>query len=269
MNIFNWRDEKIANLNKAKLAPIIENINNQKLLVYYTSVGELHAILTNISIYSLLTKGEYKGDILVFGDDYFINHNEHNVKVIKVKQESYHPCNLRVFYSEQIDVEKYDQIMYLDSDIEVINNIYSMFTAKDNLLCVEESWGVRESFPRDYATASYGFTDEEFKQYGKKKVINSGQFCIDAKLFRQFISEWKKLALEHPLVWGSDQSSLNLLICRNLISTKLFDIGLVQILNFYTEKKSSVMIHFICENKNIMLAKYNKQSFLDNVKKYY
>ena len=263
-NVFIWRDSKIASIEKRKLEPIIEEIKKLRLLIYYTSFGELHATLTNISIQTLLSKGNYKGDILVFGDDYFINNNQFSVNVVKVKKELYHPCLLKVFYADQIKAESYDQIMFIDSDIEVTNDIYSLFQAKDKLLYCEEPYGIRRTFPKNYATANYGFTEEEFWKYGDKRVVNSGCFCIDAKLFRRFIEEWRNIMLEHSLQWGSDQSGLNLLICRELIPSEPFKMFLIQLLHFFIEKKSAIMIHYVCETKNILLEKYGKELRIEN-----
>lgn len=201
-------------------------------------------------------------DILVFGDKYFIEHNKYNVKVIEIGKQDYHPIFTRIFCSDKIDISKYDQIMYLDSDIEVLNNIYSMFNAKDKLLYAVEWNTFIGMFPPKHECTSSCFTDREFIIYSNNNVVNSGTYCVDSKLFTKFMDTWKDLINKFPVKWGTDQSTLNLMVYKDLIECDYWEEGIIH----FPEQKywrstkttgSEILCHYISDDKKeVMLTKY-------------
>ena len=246
MSIFDWRKGK---LNKSDL----------KTLIYYITLGEQCAKLTSISIQTLLINGNYKGDILVFGDDYFIKNNKFDIEIIRVEQGDFHVFDCKFIFGEQIDHTKYDQIMYLDSDIEVLNNVYPLFTAEGKLLHRVERWHKQKDEPYGSLLMSNLFTKEEYEQYKDNYISNAGQFCIDAKLFKQFIGEWKKLVSRNSLMLGNDQSGFNLLIYKNLIPNESWE---DKFINFTRDKqlilpKEVILDHYFWKFKIELLKKYN------------
>ena len=258
MSISIWRDSKIS-----KIEEFLPKNNNSKTLVYYASVGEKYSLLTNLSIKTLLTNGEYKGDILVFGDRYYKNIFGNRVKKVKIYGFDFENSSEAKysFYVDKIKTEDYEQILYLDSDIEITSDISSLFFySKGKLTYAIEHWHKHCNLPFNVYYASHNWTKEDYIKYGDKNLVNCGCFCIDAKLFKQFIAEWRTIASITP-VFGSDQSSFNLIVFRELFDSKPFEKGVVDFnstlatvpieLNY----KNNILNHYIGKDKSVMINK--------------
>jgi len=187
-----------------------------KTLIYYVSKGELFSKLTNYSIKTLLTKGKYEGDILVLGDDYFIDNNEHNVKVIDITNSNVHPQHIRYLCGNLIDLKDYDKIIYIDSDIEVLRNVYPLLILESGLNYTEEDYHTHLDFGFGLPASSYYFTEEEFELYKNEKIINSGFFCIDVFYFKKLIEIWKTISERKTAVQSSDQAAFNLIVLKKI-----------------------------------------------------
>jgi hypothetical protein len=109
-----------------------KNLDSSKNLIYYTVSGDLKYLeLLEISIKSLIDLGKYKDDILIICDSNIkenININYPNLKfmlVDKVDGNLSAGNKLRVY--EYSHLPKYDNILFLDSDILIINDINLLF----------------------------------------------------------------------------------------------------------------------------------------------
>jgi hypothetical protein len=254
-------EDKVTNLQISSIKEISEKPIYSNNLIYYTSFGEQYEKLTNISIWTLLNNGRFRGEIIVIGDNHFENNNKNNVKVVNVEKEigDLHPCFARIFFAHKINANQYNQIMYLDSDIEILNDINALFTAKDNIIYTKEVYKHKQ-LPFKGLCCSSSFTMEEYLKYGNEYLINCGSYCVDAKLFYKFISEWKNILSKHTLVFGIDQSTFNLLIYQNKFLSIAWDKSNI---SFDHQEKDGmfsainpIIKHYLESTKNNMLNKY-------------
>ena len=228
-----------------------------KTLVYFTSIGEKYAALTQIAVNTLITNGQYTGAIKVFCDDYFKSDNK-QVEIIKINPSgSYHLCNCKLFCLLQIDFSQYDQILFLDSDIEVVKNIYPLFTADNCLLYAEEPWQkIKNQGFKDPCT-SLCFSEAEYKEFAERQSINSGQFCFDARLGHKLLYEWFNIFSKTSMIFGAEQSALALLVFKQIIPVKRFEPEIVWFYGIYNVPQlNAIFIHYLTDAKRVLLQKY-------------
>ena len=256
-------EDKVTNLQISSIKEISEKPTYCNNLIYYTSFGEKYATLTNISIETLIDKGRYRGEIIVICDDYFEKNNANNVKTVNVQNEigNLHPCFARIMFAHKINANQYEQIMYLDSDIEVLKDINPMFIAKDKIVYTNEVF-THSQLPFKGLCCSSAFTMDEYLKYGSKLLVNAGSYCVDAKLFYSFIREWKKIMSDYKLTFGIDQSTLNLLIYRGSLKTEAWDKNIINFDHSIPQSifntKEGIIKHYLEDTKENMILKHKK-----------
>jgi len=198
----------------------------KKNLIYYTSVGEEYAFYTIASINSVLRYGNYKDDIFIFCDrgeyfsEFYENDNIHIFVVGETSPNDAYVLRVMVGVLKMIPTENYEQIMYIDSDILCAKDISSLFCAKGSLRYVTEDTTRLMDNDKECAFSNFYFTNNEFEQIKKNKIINSGFWCIDAELFSSLMGAWYSMlqSKEHPKnPVGMDQSAFNKIIYTGLI----------------------------------------------------
>lgn len=231
-------------------------------LIYYTSFGADFCTLTNISIQSLIKNGKFNGDIIVICDNIFYNNNKFNVKTILVKEVELNPIFYRLLFADLINYKKYNQIMYLDSDIEVIGDISKMMVCDRNILVASEYNFQIGAFEFGHKTTSFAFTLEQYNKYEDEFVLNFGTYCIDSILFNDLIFFWKTKLLEmnSPNVFGADQSIFNIILFENKIPFKRYENGIVEFhnVNKFNIKDNTVLLHYYGNSKKELIKKYEQ-----------
>lgn len=234
--------------------------DNRKHLIYITAWGTQYRELSNMLIHSLKTTGEYKDKIYLFTDSLsdlkYLNDTQ--IKTIipnipELNNKSYNTAWLRLDILKYIDTTAFDQIMYLDADILCLKPIEPMFDAFGCLRFVNE--GVPARVAPKYNLDHYN--KEEYEYYSKMSSINSGQYCVDSKLFIEYMNKWKSLLTKSDQL---DQSAFNYMIRKNLIKSKSWHLTFVQ---FWNENNlKNILIHFPHKDKHTsyvyMTNLYNK-----------
>jgi len=162
-----------------------------KKLVYYLIYGDNNKFydMLIVSLKSLLINGLYNDDILIISDDNeniniydkIINELPYIKKYLSVininMNEFIGSKALYKFYIYKYDkINNYDILMYIDTDIIVVNNINSIFEKSDNRF----SFSMEKIITKNYGCCT-GFcllTDEEKEKIDKTEFINSGLFIF-------------------------------------------------------------------------------------------
>ena len=250
----------------------------KKNLIYYTCSGEEFSNYALLSIQSLLKNGNFSGTIFIFCDKenekIFRFQNNKNIFVFPFIGDNYQHMK-RIECADFIinlnNFNSFSQIMYLDSDILIQKDINDMFCADDCLMYMEQTIiGDKEIvneegiFKKNNIFSTYFYTDDEYEKFKKLPLINNGQYCIDAKLFKYFIEEWKLLMNTATIKeFGIDQSSFNKLIRTNIINSKMWNEEYVYFVkNGFTEseekKSKAKIIHYLHKTKKQMIVDYEK-----------
>jgi hypothetical protein len=160
--------------------------NNSKNLIYYTVSGDIDYLnLLNISIESLTTFGKYKGDILlicdgVIKDNITIDYTNLKFMILDEADKNLSSGNkLRIYEYENLSY--YDNILFLDSDILIINDINLVFN-ESNL--IKDKFIVSSEIGFFYHLKSItnnGYAGELLTE--DQKLIYKDNLCICAGCF--------------------------------------------------------------------------------------
>jgi hypothetical protein len=224
-----------------------------------TVYGFQYEILAKLTIDTLRNAGKYTGDIIVFTDNPNWLNGIKATPVIMSRQRfgKAHPATYRFMIADFIDTSKYDQIMYLDSDILCLKDIEPLFTAKD---CLKYT---KENFLLDQSENNYRcFSVRDRIKYGKELVINSGQFCIDSKYFKDYLKIiLNQVTDQYIHIFCADQSAFNVCLYKGFIIGEPWNAGLVEftidegkiidpILKHYNINKKNFIVDYL-KNKDI------------------
>jgi hypothetical protein len=163
-------------------------INNSKNLIYYTVSGDKNYLqLLNLSIESLTIFGKYKGDILlicdqVIKDNITIDYPNLKFMIVDEVDKNLSSGNkLRIYEYENLS--NYDNILFLDSDILIINDINIVFK-ESNLIndkfivSSEIGLGHNNRVITNYGHAGELLTDDQKIIYKDVPCINAGCFLF-------------------------------------------------------------------------------------------
>ena len=217
-----------------------------KNLIYYTSYNEEFSEYTNMSIHSLILRGNYTGDIIVFCDDSFINKfpDRVNKVIYSYPNNTLHPSFYRIFVLDSI-YKNYDKILYIDSDTLIINDINKLFDFDSDLCYACE--GTKLNLSKFCTWTTRGFTLEEYEKYKENNLINSGTFCFSTKIYDELMRNWKLLLDSRTKYeFRVDQAMFNLLIYSKIIpNTKSYNSLILMYWDtLNTNLKDTVLIHY-------------------------
>lgn len=237
-------------------------------LIYQISVGPKGDDLLRCCIESLRTTGNYKGDILVFTDHDIEIEGAIISPIIKPSDWKFETISiLRVKLGLGLPFEKYENVMYLDTDHLAFNDINCFFDTQGRL------WGMNEGKHTLGQSIYHGgyLTDEE-KARKDGTCYCSGILCGPSVLFQQALAKWNEILSQNYRGWGKyqEQSALNVVIYRNLIDISSYSSYWIcgARRDSYSAFTHLKMVHFWHRSKNSMAriwkhysrSKYAQQS---------
>ena len=246
---------------------IIEKFSNDNNLVYYThGYNNKFLDLLELSIQSLRIKNN--NDILVICDESYVNdckiklNNYNNIFIYSVK-DSNSPAEasmnkLKVF--EYKDIDKYNKILFIDSDIIIDIELNSIFDnlVDDNILYVK-----RESNNHEHHTNIYWsltqYTQEQLDYFKENNIFifNCGEFAfINSINMKTHFNNINNLILNHNGESFYEQSFMNHYFNLNQLKD---DNILEDKVRLFPEKNTEYkdkLIHF-CGAGNSPENKYN------------
>lgn len=235
--------------------------SNKKLnLIYTVAVGKIFAEYAEMLCDTLRNEGKYDGEIIVFTENKN-NFSKNFKEKIEVVNFPLHPSGWRILVWKKIEAEKYNQIMYLDTDILCVNPIRKLFNAFGCIRFYLETFKEKRAEFEIYEWMekwhSRNALQKEKKAFGKWG-INAGQYCIDASLFNNFMEQWEKLYLPKANDWwANDQASLNLLIRRNWFPNYPWNKESVNLFGLDDYCENPTLFHFsLIESKKYLLENY-------------
>lgn len=191
-----------------------------KFLIFTSSGGDTRFNYWTQTLHnSLRNIGNYDQDFLIFTDNpaFFDPLVGPKTMIHEVKLAKSHEYNhFRFEASNHIDLDKYDFIIYLDSDIVCVNDFTPILEFAEYELKGKIGY-VRESIPQ--SSRYYRKVMELHKLqylYENKKGINAGTFICDAGLFADYMQIWKeshkKSVKEKRSLLARNQGDFNYLI---------------------------------------------------------
>ena len=196
-----------------------------KDLVYYTvGFSASYIDVLHLSINSLRKSG-YIGDIAVLCDASFLNrcrqHPDSGIQYLSLPDsntpEQASMNKLRIF--ELPTIESYDRVLFLDSDIIVHMDIYSIMSGvnRDGILYVYTENQTQESH-RHIFWSLLSYTDTELETFRNNSihVFNAGCFAfVRSNGMKQHFLAVQYMVMNHTGSFFYEQSFMNVYFNRN------------------------------------------------------
>lgn len=244
-----------------------------KYLIYFVSFGSLYENHTAQAIWSLLNVGKYKGDIAVIGDrdklrdDFNINDKVKFINVNSLMKETYNIteksqiCNFqntKPFIYKVIDINQYDYILYLDSDVLInsdkINEILDFYSSKEKIAIQSDRSTIGGK--RGINCGFNLFTDDEIQKF-KNIGLCSGVVGVPKKYYGLFKIWEEKLIKDHTIT--SDQGALHWVIAHNFLN----DFEYIKDTRVYRSDliSKTTVLHFFRKRLYLMDSYFTKHLF--------
>lgn len=248
------------------------------LLTYYVSFnGTEQYSETSKSIETLIKVGNYKGDIIVLTDvdSFYIDVPEEyykNIKFIKCLDDIKNDVsmfsgkfavryfrNIKGYIAKFCDIEEYDCVMYLDSDVLVnkdVNEIYEN-TIKYDIITVQKDVGNVDKTKIvdgkiEGPTIGGDVLNEEMINYLHGNGFCTGVLCFSKNNY-EFIRKWHEKNIEEKFE-KSDQGNFHWVVANNKI---LHKIKYIKAYPFNEYKDELIFQHYWCGEKKKFYEQYD------------
>ena len=186
---------------------------NKKQLIYLCSFGQDYFDMAKMLIWSIRNMGNFSDNIVVLVDPetFEKNQNFSDVQLVKFDQSVQNPQLTKVLAKDYIGWEKYEQVLYLDTDILVVNNLAPIFSmAQNKILCFEDVFPLERWW--------FAWKKDMPPDLAKKLGVNSGIFCGKSKNMSSLLNHWQQ---EHNDLVKSlnvphDQPAFNKIVFEHL-----------------------------------------------------
>lgn len=182
--------------------------------------------MTKLCIKSIRDLGKYNDDILIFTDS-STDYDDLDVDIVNFSPQPNNIFNVVIMKArarEYFDSNKYDSIMYMDTDIIAINNINKIFEYSTNQICFGEEFPYNLIVPVDEALRPHNpvLTKEESNQLKGVPRINSGLFVCDQSIYDEYMQIFENYMLEYQHIKSEtgerDQNYITTAIIREDIN---------------------------------------------------
>jgi len=244
-------------------------------LICYWNNDPMWVEMTTMCVTSLRKLGNYKDKIVIMTDhnqafmscDLGDNTEVLNVSSNEIIETSNHRNGAECFYVAKqkfykfFDVSPFNKVLYLDSDILVINDIHPLFNIS------EDFHYAREYLPMNSPWFNGCLDEDEKEQANWVRGANAGTFCVPSNMFSSYMQLWLRSICEFPSAVAYDQPVLNALIFRNKISAKPFadyTVAFPQQQTFSHQLRKQTSILHYAGNKNravTMMKQHYKELF--------
>jgi hypothetical protein len=166
-------------------------------LVYLCAFGKAYLDMARMAVWTIRTLGKLPSndEIIILTDPATLHQNQETISEL---QETYHvqfvpfqsaetkKCDAmisRVRANDVIDFRNYDRVLYLDTDILVVNHLDNIFQlSPDKILCFEDIFPLERRW--------FAWEREMPKSLRGKLGVNSGLFCGSGCNVRNLLSCW-------------------------------------------------------------------------------
>ena len=199
-------------------------------LIYICVRGEPFRHMANMLCMTLRTRGNYRGDIMIFTPDIcpvIASAVQEWDAIPRIIDWPYPQMLDRVHALRHIESAVYSTVTCLDADCLAFNDINPMLRDMDHVRLNQENW-------QSYSTQPAGMyvdfmNDDERIRWADLHPVNVGCITFPSTLHGALAKEWIRLVETKDwrlgLAWGTDQSSFNYLMRCGLFPTKPYDHG--------------------------------------------
>jgi hypothetical protein len=246
-----------------------------KTAIYSTAFGkDIYYLLANEMCKSLKKVG-YDGDIFILTDKEFNFENANNIVVKnkidldeKILNAIPIPENSKILYKaylpNKINIENYEKILFVDSDVIFIKNPKPIFDLSKNDTNIYLSYEPSNPLKKHFFNLKY-FTYNERKEVIKTEFpsLNTGIILFPTEIMKEVCrlwqDEWLRLSKGKYERW--DQSVMQILTFRdkikyNLISPDLYSYKILKRLGT-VENDNTVAFHLCGRDENNKLSVLN------------
>lgn len=225
-------------------------------LIYLISFGDrAYHDMTRLCVKSLRRRGNFHGDIIVFSDGTF-EVDEENVTVINFPKMN-DPFKIKTLKSNAykwIDLSKYKQIAYMDSDMLAIRDVKSLFCANGKSIVCASEYPFNSMLSE--SSGSSLFKHSERARVMNRWGLNTGFLAMNSNSFKRNMSLWYKTIIEkkHSLHEWIDQPCFNWLAFQKRFQIKELPNASIEIPALYAFcscvdefkiSKNTKILHFI------------------------
>jgi hypothetical protein len=189
---------------EARLTSQSEGAFRKPNLIYLCAIGKAYLDMAQMVVWTIRHLGNYPWDdeILIVVDPSTFDTNEktlsqfkeiHHVRLVPLAIDSTEPFNpmmAKVLCNGVIDFSKYDRVMYIDTDILVVNQLEGIFTrAPDKITCFEDIFPLKRRW--------FAWDTNMPKNLRNKLGVNTGLFCGSGPNIRNLLARW---IMEHKRI---------------------------------------------------------------------
>lgn len=259
----------------------------KKNLVYYTvSIKDEYVEFLKKSIESIDLSNQEQIDILILTDKKYFEKNLSTFKrvnttifLIDEPKNFDEACFSKLKIWDYPNINQYENILYLDSDILVNKNLSSVFekcTDENKLYVVVEDYNIQNHNRIHFSLGTYKYEDLDFFQKNKIFTFNAGTFMFkNGFLMKKHFKNVSNLIEHHNGEYFTDQSFMNYyfntykLADSNAI-VKDLDYKFVVNSNFSQNFDSNnCVMHFLTENGNKETTLERMSQVLSKMRKQY
>lgn len=233
-----------------------------KTLIYFVCFGDRYKNMLNKCLYSLFNVGEYKGEVAIithFDKKEFYNGD--NLKILNVSTISDNITyyrNAKPKIVEFVNLEEYDQVLYLDCDILINSNrlnslLVSWHKSKENIFIQRDITSLRRNKP--YCGSEVLPVEERLK-YGNY-AFNAGVITANGRLFKKLCELWNGKNKEHEYQ-KDDQGNLVFVIVRNFIDIIKYTEDTTITNRKNDEYRTETILHFLTKSEGAMYSYFEK-----------
>ena len=242
-------------------------------LIYTTAFGKPYYISLAVELYRSVRKHGYTGDFIVLTDD---------IELPEVEGLRFFRTQTKYLWKTAIldigiNLEKYDKILFLDSDIVCIAPIDELF-ALEGIHIAMEDWDLSSNAMNSQFLS---LAEKQRAKAGKLLSVNAGTFVFPGVLAKKFLGMWREVFAqcskkELPDLWNGahadkdgdkvlewwDQGALQALCMRDL-PWKPLPKAIVNMpaMEWKSRKltEKTALIHF----NGLLQTEYNKKKVLE------
>ena len=192
-----------------------------KNLVYYSvGISDVYSDMVKISIDSLDHSNNPPVDVLIITDEYFFNRNFLNYHrentLFHLVENIGSPdqiCFNKVRVFEFVNVEKYLNIIYFDSDVLInyrMEDLFSRCLDDNKLYAPVEDYSIENHRRIQFSLGDYNQEDIDFFREKKIYTFNCGTFMFkNSYLMRKHFRDVYSMMIERKKDFFADQSFMN------------------------------------------------------------
>jgi hypothetical protein len=235
------------------------------------SKGDLYLRMADVLIASLHRLARFSGDILVY-TDVPSRFTKKGVCARRIA-DGIHPLEVR--FTEDLDIDSYGNILFLDCDMLCVGPIDTLFDADGEVLFVYETNKLMNSEKFGH----YFLSEDERARHKDEYIINAGTYCVDAAYYRHFADRWRSMwekFITHPSLINNpynDQSMLNAILRRGQVKCRSMGVGVVEFPFIFrnSDHLQSAALHEQCRfiHYNSDLTQQYKEADFDVIKRIY